>query len=79
MSVILPTQSMDKYILFHQANDADANPISLQNYELFEMFRNARSGRIDNITQNPRLSNMSVAAPCCVYLQYVAHKGTILQ
>ena len=79
MSVIFRTQKMDKYILFHQANDTDANPISLQNFELFEMFRNAGSGRIDNITQNPRLSNMSLAAPCYVCFQYLAHKGTILQ
>ena len=61
MSVIFRTQKMEnKYTLFHQANDTDANPISLQNFELFEMFRNAGSGRIDNITQNPRLSTMSL-------------------
>ena len=53
---------MDNYILFHQTNDTDANPISLQNFEFFEMFRDAGSGRIDNITQNPRLSNLSLAA-----------------
>ena len=79
MSVIFRTQKVDKYIRFHKTNDTDANPISLQNFELFEMFRNAGSSRIDNITQNPRLSNMSLGALSCVCFQYMAHKGTILQ
>jgi hypothetical protein len=52
---------MDKDILFHQANDANANAIPLPNFELLEMFRNAGSGRINNITQNPRLSSLSLA------------------
>ena len=80
MSVIFRTQKVDKYIRFHKTNDTDANPISFQNFELFEMFRNAGSSRIDNITQNPRLSsNMTLATLPCVCFQYVAHKGTILQ
>ena len=69
-------------LLFHQTYDTDSDTISLHYFKLFKRFRDEGSGKIDNITQNPKLSKCHLAAHWQVVVYVFSiwpRKDTILQ